>query len=171
MKLVKNAPTVGDGRKAIVVADDWTHVADDDELPEGKAVVVSLARFRADRDKLVGRNAPLGLRLKSNEAPSSVAEDLGRIALVALEFPIFRDGRGYSHAVQLRQRFGFDGEIRAVGDVLWDQIPHMIRCGIDGFEVGDDFPLAAFEDARTVFTHHYQPDVTGNPTIIELRHG
>jgi len=163
MKLVKNA--------SAVVADDWTHVADDDELPEGKAVVVSLARFRADRDKLVGRNAPLGLRLKSNEAPSSVAEDLDRIALVALEFPIFRDGRGYSHAVQLRQRFGFDGEVRAVGDVLWDQIPHMIRCGIDSFEVGDDFPLAAFKEAATVFTHYYQPDTTGRATILELRHG
>lgn len=162
MKLVKNAAAVGD---------DWTHIGDDEDLPEGKAVVVSLARFRAERDKLVGRNAPLGLRLKSNEAPAGVAEDLDRIALVALEFPIFRDGRAYSHAVQLRQRFGYKGEVRAVGDVLWDQIPHMIRCGFDSFEVPDEFPLAAFEDARTVFTHHYQPDVTGKATILELRHG
>ncbi|PWR17876.1 DUF934 domain-containing protein [Zavarzinia aquatilis] len=171
MKLVKNASLIADGRKASVVENDWTLVDDDAELPEGKAVVVSLARFRAERDKLVGRNAPLGLRLKSNEAPASVADDLDRIALVALEFPIFRDGRGYSHAVQLRQRFGFDGEVRAVGDVLWDQIPHMIRCGIDSFEVGDDFPLAAFDEAATVFTRHYQPDTTGRPTINELRHG
>lgn len=162
MKLVKNSVTV---------ADEWTTVADDGELPEGGAVIVSLARFKAERDTLVGRNAPIGLRLKSNEQPSVVAEDLERFSVVALEFPIFRDGRAYSHASQLRGRFAYQGEIRAVGDVLWDQIPNMLRCGFDAFEVPDDFPLEAFEEAKTVFSHVYQPDTSGRQTVFELRHG
>lgn len=162
MKLVK---------EGALAADAWTHVTDDGELPDGGAVIVSLARFKADRDALMGRNAPLGLRLQSHEPPADVAEDLNRFEVVALEFPIFRDGRGYTYAVHLRQRFGFDGEVRAVGDVLWDQIPNMLRCGVDTFEVADDFPLEAFEEARTVFTHVYQPDVSGRATVFELRHG
>ncbi|MDD3444641.1 MAG: DUF934 domain-containing protein [Zavarzinia sp.] len=153
------------------VADTWTHVGDEAELPDGGAVIVSLARFKAERDALMGRNAPLGLRLASHEPPADVAEDLGRFEVVALEFPVFRDGRGYTHAVQLRQRFAYRGEVRALGDVLWDQIPHMLRCGVDTFEVADDFPLEAFEEARTVFSNHYQPDTTGRRTVFELRHG
>lgn len=163
MKLVKNGA---------VVADDWTLVADDESLPdEGKPVIVSLTRFMAERDQLVGRNAPLGLRLKSNEPPAAVAEDLDRFAVVALEFPSFRDGRGYSHATQLRDRFHFKGEIRAVGDVLRDQILNMLRCGIDAFEVGDEFPMAAFEQAPHEFSHYYQPAVVGGRTILQKRHG
>ena len=100
MKLVKNSVTV---------ADEWTTVADDGELPEGGAVIVSLARFKAERDTLVGRNAPIGLRLKSNEQPAILAEDLERFSVVALEFPIFRDGRAYSHASQLRGPFRLSG--------------------------------------------------------------
>ncbi len=163
MKLVKNGA---------VAADDWTLLADDESLPDdGKAVIVTLTRFKAERDQLVGRNAPLGLRLKSNEPPSSVEGDLDRFAVIALEFPIFRDGRAYSHATQLRSRFKFKGEIRAVGDVLRDQILNMIRCGIDAFEVPDEFPMAAFEEAPKEFSHYYQPAVVGGPTILEKRHG
>ncbi|MFA5122989.1 DUF934 domain-containing protein [Zavarzinia sp.] len=162
MKLVKNAAVAEDG---------WTTVADDENLPEGGAVIVSLARFKAERDTLVGRNAPLGLRLKSNEPPATVAEDLERFSVIALEFPIFRDGRAYSHATQLRQRFGFEGEIRAVGDVLWDQLLNMIRCGIDAFEVDDDFPLDAFDEAPKLFSNYYQPAAVGGPSIFEKRHG
>jgi len=163
MKLVKHGA---------VIADDWTLVADDESLPDdGKAVIVSLTRFKAERDQLVGRNAPLGLRLKSNEPPAAVDGDLDRFAIVALEFPSFRDGRAYSHATQLRARFAYKGEIRAVGDVLRDQILNMIRCGIDTFEVDDDFPLEAFAQAPREFSEYYQPAVVGGPTILEKRHG
>lgn len=160
MKLVKNRT---------VAPDEW-HIVDDDEAtPEGRPIIVSLARFKADRERLIGRNTHLGLRLKSNEAPASVAEDLDRFAVIALEFPSFRDGRAYSHATQLRRRFGYRGEVRAVGDVLRDQMLYMARCGIDAFEVADDFPDAGLEAIFGEFSDFYQPAADQATTVLAKR--
>ncbi|MBI4182990.1 MAG: DUF934 domain-containing protein [Proteobacteria bacterium] len=117
------------------VDDPWVAVGDDPDLPAGAPVVVGLDRWQRDRDSLLGRNGPLGIRLRSDQSPATVAADLGRFALVALEFPKFTDGRAYSYARLLRERYGFKGEVRAVGNVLRDQISFMRRCGFDAFEV------------------------------------
>jgi len=115
--------------------DPWRFLADDEALPADGPVAVSLARWRREENALVARGLPLGIRLKAGEHPLSIAEALGHFALIALEFPKFTDGRAYSYARLLRERFGYKGELRAVGQVLRDQLLFMQRCGFDAFEI------------------------------------
>jgi len=149
-------------------ADAFAPVADDAPLPDGGAVV-SLSRFEKERENLLARNAPLGVRLKSDENPMRLGDDVHRLSLVVLEFPKFRDGRAFSWARMLRTRFGFKGEIRAVGDFLYDQINYQHRVGFDAWEVPDDFKLEDFARALTEMTNVYQPSTDGKKTIRELR--
>ncbi len=150
------------------VADTFTPVADDAALPDGPALI-SLARFEKDRAQLLARNAPLGVRLKAEENPSRIREDVNHLSLVVLEFPKFRDGRAFSWARMLRTRFGFKGEIRAVGDFLFDQINYQHRVGFDAWEVPDNFTVEDFKRALTEMTNVYQPSADGRKTIRELR--
>src|SRR5262249_19796761 len=97
--------------------DAWLKVADGDAIPEAP-VVLSRARGRAERERLTGRNSPLGLRLEPGEGLDDIAADLPRFALIALSFPKFVDGRAFSTATLLREKHRFAGELRAVGNVL-----------------------------------------------------
>ncbi len=151
--------------------DEWVSVDDEEELPSNGAVIVSLSRWTAERKTLLRRNTPLGVTLASSDTPDALVEDLNRLQLVVLNFPLFKDGRGYSSARLLRERHGFSGEIRATGEVLYDQWFSMARCGIDAFEVAEGTTLAAFEEAMNELTLAYQRTGDGNPTVMELRHG
>lgn len=143
--------------KPEVRADDWVHVSDDAPLPDGAAAIVSLERWKSERDRLARRNLPMGVRLESRDRPEAIAGDLPRLALIALDFPNLNDGRAFSVARLLRERYGYRGELRAVGQVLRDQLFQMARCGFESFELRDsgdpDDVLAAFSEL-TVF---YQP--------------
>lgn len=149
-------------------ADAFQNLADEAPLPEG-AVIVSLARFEKERDQLIARNTPIGVRLKSDENPTRLGEDVNRLSLVALEFPKFRDGRAFSWARLLRTRLNFKGEIRAVGDFLYDQVSYQHRVGFDAWEVPDHFTLEMFQQALAEMTNVYQPAADGKKTIRELR--
>ena len=149
-------------------ADTFTAAADDAALPEGP-VLVSLARFQKDRNGLLARNTALGIRLQSHENPEALGADVHHFALVALEFPKFRDGRAFSWARILRDRLGFKGEIRAVGDFLFDQMNYQHRVGFDAWEVPDHFTVEQFQRALTEMTDVYQPSADGKKTIRELR--
>ncbi|MEQ1887665.1 MAG: DUF934 domain-containing protein [Alphaproteobacteria bacterium] len=151
-------------------ADEWLHVGMEGELPEKGKLIATLARWQASRDQLLARKAPLGLRLASSESPELIRDDLGRLDLIALEFPIFRDGRAYSYARLLREQYGFQGELRAVGNVLYDQFSFMHRCGFDAYEVQKDVDAQRFARALSEFTVRYQPDPDGSPSAIQLRH-
>ena len=139
-----------------IVEDHWQAVGDEEELPSG-AVIVSLARWRHERASLLARGGPLGVRLPNTVDVVEMVADLPRLELVALEFPKFSDGRALSQARLLRERYGYRGEIRAMGDVLRDQLFFMTRCGFDAFEPRADQDLeevlAAFRD----FSTSYQP--------------
>ena len=148
--------------------DAFAALEDDAPLPDG-AVLVSLARFQAERDILIARNAPIGVRLKSDQSPEPLGEDVHRLSLVVLEFPKFRDGRAFSWARLLRTRLGFKGEVRAVGDFLYDQVNYQHRVGFDAWEVPDHFTLEMFNRALTEMTNVYQPSTDGRVTIRELR--
>lgn len=145
-------------------------LADDEALPDGEPVFVSLARWAADHVQLAARNAPVGVRLKSSEAPSALAGDLGRVAAIAIEFPGFRDGRGFSYAHRLRRQYGFTGELRAVGYILPDQAQFLIRCGFDTIEVKDGAPLSDWQRGLSEFTVWYQPAADARATVLGLRH-
>lgn len=155
-------------RDGALVQDNFETVADDAPLP-AKGMIVSLERFQKERDALLLRNAPLGVRLKPEQSPEALGEDVHRLSLVVLEFPKFRDGRAFSWARLLRTRLKYTGEIRAVGHFLYDQIALLVRVGVDAFEVADDFTLAQFHRALNEASHVYQPSADGRITISELR--
>ena len=139
-----------------IVEDHWQSVADDAELPTGP-VIVSLARWQQERTALLARGKPVGVRLPNTADVADVAADLPMWALVALEFPQFADGRAYSQARLLRERYGYPGEIRATGDVLRDQLFFMTRSGFDAFELRADRSLEDALDAFNDFSESYQP--------------
>ena len=137
-----------------IVADSWVAV---DVNPSADAVIIPFARFQQERDQWLASKQKLGVRLTPADDVQQIAKDLARISLIALEFDKIGEGRGYSQAQLLRSRLGFKGEIRAVGNILRDQVFHMARCGIDAFEFPQStdmtVALAAFND----FTVAYQP--------------
>jgi uncharacterized protein (DUF934 family) len=149
--------------------DPFVTLADDAALPEEGGAIVSLSRFRKERDMLLGRNAPIGVRLKAEESPEELGDDVHCLSVVALEFPKFRDGRAFSWARQLRTRLRFAGEIRAVGDFLYDQIAHQRRVGFDAWEIANGFSETRFRRALGEITNVYQPSADGRKTIRDLR--
>lgn len=160
-------PLIKDGR---VVDDPWIAVADDAPLPATGPVIVSLQRWRSESEALANRGAPIGVRLASHEQASEIAADLPRLALVAVTFPTYRDGRGYTTARLLRQRYRFQGELRAVGNVLRDQFLFLHRCGFDAFEVTKDADVAAWRTAIDELSVWYQPAADRRIPAVRLRH-
>ncbi len=152
-----------------IVTDSWIAVADDEALPEGAPAIVSLARWQTEREALAGRNAPLGVRLRADQPPGEIAADLDRFQVIALEFPKFGDGRAYSYARLLRERHGYRGELRAVGNVLRDQALFMRRCGFDAFEVAEGTGVAGWREALGEISVFYQPTGDGRPAAPALR--
>ncbi|HEY9218540.1 MAG TPA: DUF934 domain-containing protein [Phenylobacterium sp.] len=145
-----------DGEAFALVEDRFTKVDDDDQyVPQGD-VIISLTRFQSDGDRLLSEGRSVGVRVKTDESVESLAYDLPRLAVVALEFPKFRDGRQYTNARLLRERFSYEGEVRAVGDVLREQAQFMARCGIDAFEPADGSTPDAWAHAAGRFRHVYQ---------------
>ncbi len=139
-------------------------MADAAPLPDA-AVILSKAQWLAQREGLTHRTALLGLRLEPGEAIEDIAADLERFALIALSFPKFSDGRAFSTARLLREKHGFRGELRAVGEVLADQIPFMRRVGFDSYEVANrPTRLALVEDRIADVTLHYQPAGCAEPS-------
>ena len=139
--------------------DEWRRLAEAsvNPLPDGP-LLVPLAVFLATPERFSGRNEPLGVEIQPGESVHALADHLSRLSLIALAFPKFSDGRSYSTARLLRERYGYPGELRAVGDVLADQIPLMRRCGIDSFEVTHAPTRAALADGRLPEMHRfYQP--------------
>lgn len=150
-----------------VVPDEWRHVADDEALPAGKASI-SLQRWRAEKDNLDGHAAGLGLRLAAGDAPEDIAADLARFDLVVLEMAHFADGRVFSQARLLRERFGYVGELRARGDFLRDQMFYLARVGVDAFELAEGVDPAKLLPALTEFSVAYQAAVD-NPVPLYRR--
>lgn len=125
--------------------DRWTTVPDGEALPAEGAVIVSSARLEEARETNALR---LGVALEPGEPVEDIAGHLSRVAVVSLPFPAFTDGRSYSAARLLRERYGYSGEIRARGDILLDQIPFMLRCGFDAFVVSHEPTLRALGEGR-----------------------
>lgn len=151
------------------VENTFARVAGEETLPEG-AIVVSLKRFQTERDTLLARNTALGLRLTSDQSPEALGTDVDHFTLIELEFPKFKDGRAYSWARLLRQRLGYKGELRAVGDVLRDQWLFMSRVGIDAFEVRPGTRIEDFRAAMAEQTVFYQPASDRVRSVLDLRH-
>lgn len=159
-------PLVKDGK---VVSDPYLRVVDDAPIPDDGAVIIPAARFLADADELTKRSAPLGVIWPNNQPITDLAPHLDKIALVALVFPTFRDGRAYSQARLLRERYRFRGELRATGQVLRDQFLILLRAGFDSFEVLKSADAQAFEEAVHRYSIFYQPAADGELPAFRRR--
>lgn len=168
-KLIKNGRVVSDDRIILTLAEGETpaKVA----VPAGP-VLVPLSVWLARRDTLAARAATgeLGVWLDAGEDPAALAADLAQLAVIAVNFPKFTDGRGYSSATLLRTRLGYTGELRAVGDVLRDQFNYLTRCGFDALQpradrYSDDQLEAAVASIRD-FTEPYQGAVTPSQPLF-----
>lgn len=162
-------------RNRRVEIDDWRilGVPEGDvgpELPAG-AIAVPLAAWLARREELLARRDPVGVWLKPDDDPAALAPDLPRLPLVAVHFPRFTDGRGYSIASLLRRRYGYARELRAFGDVGRDQLFYLSRVGFDAFRLADhrdpEAALASFGD----FSQRYQASVDEPLPLFRRRSG
>ena len=155
------------GEEIVAVEDPYTNVEDDQDLPRGDAIV-SLERFRREGSLLLDGARQVGVRLIPEELPESLPGEIGRLHLVALVFPKFRDGRSYSAARITRERLKFAGELRAVGEVVVDQARYMVRCGFDAFAPADASTPEDWTRATQRFRHVYQrASDTLQPAFVE----
>lgn len=118
-----------------LVEDAWVHAPDGQPLPADADAIVTLDRYVAERAALTQRGRKNGVRLRSDQEAQLVVPYLAELSVIAIEFPVFKDGRGYTTARLLRDRFSYKGQLRAVGDVLRDQLLSMQRCGFDAYEL------------------------------------
>lgn len=160
-------PLLKDGKTS---EDIYTDVSSAEALPASGAIIVSVEQWQSQRDALIARTEPLGIVLRSDEKPELISADLAHFDLIALEFPAFRDGRAYSYARLLRERYDYTGELRAVGDVLCEQLHFMHRVGFNSFAVPSDDAMEEWEVVAADMTVWYQPTEDGRATAIQHRH-
>jgi uncharacterized protein (DUF934 family) len=159
-------PLVKDGK---ITNDEFVHLADDAEIPGDGAILVSAARFLGDAEALSRREGRTGVIWPNNRDLDDLVPFLDRLAVVALVFPTFRDGRAYSQARLLRERHHYRGELRATGQVLRDQFLFMLRAGFDSFEVKKPADAEAFANTVKRYSVFYQPTGDGRMTALHRR--
>src|SRR6202046_1518412 len=135
-----------------IVEDQYVRVLDDAPLPDGVPVLLTAARFLADAHELIERDAPLGVLWPNDRRVAELTPFIDRLSLIALVFPKFKDGRAYSQARLLRERYGFRGELRATGEVPRDQFQFLLRSGFEAFEVKKPADAAVFAEAAARFS-------------------
>ena len=161
-----------DGGGCAWAEDGFVHLADE-ETPGSNVgdVIVSLPRLQAEGEALQAQGRRLGVRLKPDEGVETLAPDLDSVAVVALQFPKFRDGRAFSSAALLRGRYGYSGEVRAVGEVLRDLAKDMVRSGFNAFEPSDGSDPQAWSQAAFRYRHVYQRGADRRPPAFAERAG
>lgn len=151
------------------IPDPFQRISAEDEIPAKGAVLVPLVVWQDHWETLLSRGQPVGVQLASDEHPEIIGDDVDQIDLIALEFPTFRDGRAYSGARLIRERFGFTGELRAVGDVHLEQLHYMERVGFDTFELASADAEKDFAVAADDFSVWYQPSGDVRKSAVSLR--
>lgn len=164
MALIKDRKPALDNWQLLEVGEDGT-VA----IPRDRDVIVPLAAWNVQRSELVERAGRIGVWLAGDDDPAAVAEDLHCFGVVAVKFAAFTDGRGYSIGRLLRQRYGWEGELRAIGDIQRDQLYYLTRCGFNAFVLRSDqdvdSALTAFQD----FSNPYQAAVDPSVPLFRRR--
>jgi uncharacterized protein (DUF934 family) len=159
-------PLVEGGR---IVEDRYVHVADEAPIPDRVPVIVPATRFLADANELTRRDGSLGVAWPNDRRIAELEPWLSHLALVALNFPKFRDGRAYSQARLLREHYGFRGTLRATGDVLRDQFHVLVRAGFDSFAVKKTADALVFAEVLARYSVVYQPGADGRAPALSRR--
>ncbi len=157
-------PLIKDGR---LTQERYVRVLDDAPIPDGVPAIVPAARFLADADEILCRDAPTGVEWPNNRAVAELEPYLDRLAVIVLRFPNFKDGRGYTQARVLRERYGYVGELRAAGQILRDQFLFLVRAGFDALEVVKESDADAFAPTLARYTMFYQE--AGDDRVPALR--
>ena len=165
-RLIKNGQIVDDAWQTLVLAEGET--ANGVSLPAGPTLL-PLAVWQARRDEILAHKGAVGVWLDAGQDPEAIADDLGHFALVAVNFPKFADGRGYSTARLLRERYGYRGELRAIGDVLRDQLFLMKRCGFDAYALRADKDANEALAGLADFSETYQAAVDQPQPLFRRR--
>ena len=151
-----------------IINDDTRHLADD-EPPTGSRFTVSFARWQAERENLQQAEGTVGVRLNGGDALAAIALDLPRLEPVVVEFPALADGRAFSLARLLRERFGYTGEIRAHGDFIRDQVYFLARVGVNAFEPVEGTDLEKLLPALKDFSVNYQAAADDKEPVYQMR--
>jgi uncharacterized protein (DUF934 family) len=141
-----------------IVDDTWQHIGDDEKIPAGD-VTLSLARWQLEKHALLHHAGQMGVRLNSTDDVAVLADDIKRLALIELEFADFADGRSFSQAWLLRERFGYNGELRAIGNYMPDQAFYLARVGVNAFQPEKFADLPVMLAKLNEFSVHYQRSV------------
>lgn len=158
-------PLIERGR---IVEDAWVAVADDAPIPADRPALITADRLLALPADMP-RTAPLGVVWPNARPVADLAPHLGRLSLVALVFPTFRDGRAYSQARLLRERHGFRGTLRATGQVLRDQFRFLVRVGFDALDAKKPEDAAHFAQSLAFYSVDYQPVAAGDAAVLRVR--
>lgn len=155
-----------------VVDDDWQRIdtsETDTPLPAGD-IIVPYAYWKQHKAELLNRqDGRVAICIHGDDAIEEVVDDLQHFQLIALDFPAFKDGRNYSNARLLRDRYGYRGELRAVGDILRDQLFYLHRCGIDSFQVRSDKDIEDALKGLSDFSVTYQSAADGAVPVYKNR--
>ena len=157
-----------------VIDETWHLLPKDasfDAIPNCDDLIVPLALWREHAHALKARDGGLGVWLDSDEEAEEIGEDVDNFQVIALNFPAFTDGRSYSNARLLRDRYRYKGELRAEGDVLVDQIAFMRRCGFDSFAPAKPLNQVAVAASLARYDHVYQRAADAGVPVWKLRHG
>jgi uncharacterized protein (DUF934 family) len=138
-----------------VITDEWTVLPLDSDLAPADKQLVPAREWAQKREQFLGMQA-IGVWLESDDDLAAIVPDLARYSVIAINFPVFSDGRGYSLARTLRERYNYTGELRAIGDVLIDQLHYLQRCGFDAFALRADLDPETALGALTPFSEAYQ---------------
>ena len=154
--IIKNRAVVEDSFVVIRAAEDGVLSAVD-ALPAGK-IIVPFALWKEHKSALIASRSKedLGVWLAPDDEPADIVPDFGNVSVIAVDFPVFRDGRGFSIGRLLRERYDWTGELRVIGDVLRDQVFFHYRCGFDAFAVRADKDINDALNAFTEFSELYQ---------------
>ena len=157
-----------------VINNDWRILEKSSELDAlntstKKSVIVPLNFWKLYRSEAEAYSGNIAIWLDSDELISDIKNQIGEFSVIALNFPVFSDGRSYTNARELRQSLNFEGEIRAIGDVLRDQIFYMSRCGFDSFLLRQDQDPRACIDALQDFQESYQSTSENQDPLFRRR--
>ena len=152
-----------------IVANSWQLVrADSETVPEGD-VLLSLSHWLGSRQTISHHVGEIGLWLESHEEIECLTDDMMDIPVIAINFPKFVDGRGFSAARLLRERCGYRGELRAIGEIIRDQLFLMQRCGFNAFQFSSEIDLAEASKSLRDFTGAYQVAVDQPEPLFKRR--
>ncbi|MGI1671551.1 MAG: DUF934 domain-containing protein [Neptuniibacter sp.] len=146
-----------------VVADNWTLI-NEETLDQAGDIIVPLALYLENRDSLENREGQLAIQVNGDDELDELLDNLDKFPLIAVDFPAFRDGRGFSIA-RLLVRAGYKGEIRATGDVGRDRIAYMERCGFTAIQISDEIYKEEMLSAFTEVSNYYQSATDSNRAV------